>query len=358
MTRATVAVDARLVAGASTGDSTYWTGLLHGFTKISLEFDVLLISNAERPAGIPWCENFKWLCVPARNSRLWSLIAFPRAAKRAGVQGIHTQYSLSPLAGSIGLTTIHDVSFLIGPQWFRPRDRFLLTRTVPVSARRAAAVLTVSNTSRTEIEKFIPAAKGKTFSTPLACIPSIHPVPDARDLVREKFGLDGGYLLAVGTRWPRKNLNLAVEACDLLRGDVARPLVITGKAGWGKEGLGKHTKAVGYTDFETLSALYSSADMYLCPSLHEGFGLPVLEAFTCGCPVICSTGGALPEVAGDAAIVQPGWEPIGWANAISGALSDSSKLETLRQRGRERARQFSWEETARLTAEVYRRVIG
>ncbi len=358
MSEPVIAIDARLVAGVGTGDSTYWTGLLHGFTKIPLGFRILLISNTARPPGIPWCDKFEWLEVPGRNGRLWSLLAFPRAARRAGARAIHAQYSLSPLVKRAGITTIHDVSFLIGPEWFRPRDRFLLKRTVPAAAKRAAAVITVSETSKGEIERLIPAAWGKTTATPLACPPWIRPVEEAASVVGEKFGLEPGYLLTVGTRWPRKNMALAVEASDLLAEGIARPLVITGKPGWGEQEMGKRAKAVGYVDADTLSALYSAAGMYLAPSRHEGFGLPLVEAFTCGCPVMCSSGGSFPEVAGDAALVQQSWEPGAWAEAISGALMDSSKLEFLRREGHKRAKQFSWETTARLTAEVYQRVIG
>lgn len=358
MREPTVAIDARLVAGASTGDSTYWTGLLYGFTKISTDFRIALISNTPRPSGIPWCENFEWIQVPGRNSRLWSLVSFPRAARKLGAQAIHTQYSLSPLVGRLGITTIHDVSFLIGPEWFKPRDRFLLGKTVPAAAARAAAVITVSDSSKREIESLIPAAKGKTVATPLACPPWIHRVEDASAVVRAKFGLDAGYLLTVSTRWPRKNMNLAVRASELLSEGLARPLVITGKAGWGENEMGKHTMAVGYVDAETLSALYSAAGMYLAPSRHEGFGLPLVEAFTCGCPVMCSSGGSFPEVAGNAAIVEKSWEPDDWARTLSATLADSSKLDFLRQEGLKRASDFSWEKTAQLTAEVYQRVIG
>ena len=151
-------------------------------------------------------------------------------------------------------------------------------------------------------------------------------------------------------------MNLAVEAARLA--GVDQPLVITGKAGWGEAEAGGHVKAVGYVDAESLSALYSAAGLYLAPSLHEGFGIPIVEAFTCGCPVICSSGGALPEVAADAAIVMNTWEPAAWAEAIKNALHDSSKLESLRARGLRRATSFSWESMAANTIEVYKRVIA
>ncbi|MGV3616269.1 MAG: glycosyltransferase family 4 protein [Fimbriimonas sp.] len=351
-----VAIDARLVGGTSTGDSTYWTGLLHGLARTAPDARFLLFSNADRPPGIPE-GPFHWHKVSSRSGRWWSLVAFPLAARRAGARAIHTQYTLSPLVGRRGITTVHDVSFLIEPTWFQAKDRLLMSRTVPASIRRAAATITVSETSRAEIERLVPGAQGRVRVTYNACPPWIAKVePDlARARVRE-LGIEGPFALTVSTRWPRKNMRLAVDAVDLLPEDLPHRLVVTGKAGWGDQSGGRRTVPVGYVDEPTLSALYSAADLYLCPSRHEGFGVPLLEAFRCGCPVLCSAGGALPEVAGDAAAIERSWEAADWARRIEGLLRERGTLDGLRQRGYARERRFSWEETARGTLAVYREV--
>jgi glycosyltransferase involved in cell wall biosynthesis len=357
--RPTIAIDARLVSGTSTGDSTYWTGLLYGLARIDADVRVLLISNAVKPPEIPWCGKFEWHQVQARTSRWWSLVSFPMAARRLGAHAIHTQYSLSPLSGRTGITTVHDVSFFIGPEWFRPKDRFLLQRSVPAACRRAAKVITVSETGAKEIERFIPAARGKIAVTYNACPPWIQGVEPAvaREYVRQELGVEGPYLMTVGTRWPRKNMELAVQTAERLPAELPHRLVLTGKAGWGEQTAGSRGQAVGYVSNEALSHLYSAADLYLAPSRHEGFGIPLLEAFRCGCPVLCSGGGALPEVAGDAAIVQPSWSPEDWARTAAGLLADSGKMHELRTRGRERERRYTWEETARRTLDVYLEVM-
>jgi len=154
---------------------------------------------------------------------------------------------------------------------------------------------------------------------------------------------------------------LVVEAAGLLPSEVPHKLVLTGKKGWGEgsnrqSSIGNRLSATGYVDFETLSNLYSAADLYLAPSRHEGFGIPLIEAFLCGCPVLCSGGGALPETAGGAAEVEPTWEPAHWADTIQSLLQDSGKLDQLRAKGIERARRFTWEETARKTLQVYQEV--
>lgn len=354
-----VAIDARLVGGTSTGDSTYWTGLLHGLASLEHGLRFLLLSNRPRPAEIPDSPAFQWICLPARSSRWWSLVSFPLAARRLGARAIHTQYNLSPLVGRMGLTTIHDVSFFIGPEWFKPRDRLLLQRFVPSSARRAARVLTVSETSRRDIERFVPAARDKVRVSPLAAGLGVQPVErdSARQIVSTELGIEGPILLTVGTRWPRKNMGLALRAAELLGKAAPHRLVVTGKAGWGDEELGTRGIATGFVTDQQLSALYSAADLYLAPSHYEGFGITLLEAFACGCPVLCSPGGAQAEVAGDAAIVEPSIDPEVWSLRIRETLGDSSKLESLRRAGEARSRQFTWKGMASLVCAAYREVI-
>ena len=298
--------------------------------------------------------------VPSRSSRWWSLIRFPLVARRRGARALHTQYNLSPLAGPRGITTVHDVSFLIGPEWFRPVDRILLARFVKPSARRAAKVITVSETSKRDIVAHLGIDASKVVATPLAAGLAVEPMDRdaAAALVEAELGLARPYLLTVGTRWPRKNTALAVAAVEGLAEADPHVLALTGKAGWGEGELGARTRPVGYVTDRQLSALYSSAEAYLAPSRYEGFGLTLLEAFRCGCPVLASTGGAHPEVAGGAARLMDSWEPADWSAALGDMLGDSSNLAAMRKRGLLRAAHFSWEETARLTADVYREVAG
>lgn len=355
-----VAIDARLLSAKSSGDTTYWRGLLHGFSQLSEEFRLLLISNASRPAYIPADARFKWITVPMRQRRWWSLYQFPLAARRLRASVAHGQYNLSPLLRGKGVTTVHDVSFFIGPQWFTPKDRLILQRFVPKTVARCAKVITVSETSRKEIEHYIPAARGKTHVTLLALNPAVHPVSREAGLERvaTDFNLCQPYLLTVSTRWPRKNMALAVDAVVEVGDAFPGPLVVTGKPGWGEEREHPKVRRLGYVSDEQLAALYAAASLYLAPSRHEGFGLPLLEAFASGCPVLSSSGGALPEVAGDAAYVEPSWEPTAWAATIAKLIGDSSKLDAMRERGLERVRSFSWDRTARLTLDVYLEVAG
>jgi glycosyltransferase involved in cell wall biosynthesis len=261
--RLTVALDARLLGSRNTGDTAYWRGLVGGLAQIGSEADFLLVSNGPAPPGVPDGPNFRWVEARARSGRWWSLVRFPLAARRGGAGVLHSQYTLSPLAGRHGVTTVHDVSFFVGPQWFRPRDRWLLQRTVPASCRRAAAVLTVSETSKSEIERYVRAARGKVSVTPNALGANVRPMPQAEaEAAVRALGAPEGYVLTVGTRWPRKNMALAVEAARL----AGRPIVVTGQPGWGSEPPGAFQ--TGYVDDRTLTALYQCAALYLAPAFH------------------------------------------------------------------------------------------
>jgi glycosyltransferase involved in cell wall biosynthesis len=351
----TIAIDARLVDGTNTGDSTYWTGLVHSLAKIETNCRFLLMSNAARPKSIPDRENFRWIRLPCSSSRWWSLVLFPLAARKAGATSIHTQYTLSPLVGPNGITTIHDVSFLIEPRWFSTRDRTLLKFGVLAAARRARTILTVSHTSKKEIESFLPRVADKISVTYNACPSWIEPSDpeQSRKWVNEKFGFEEPYLLTVGTRWPRKNMELAIEAVNRLSERIPHKLLVTGKGDWGRDELGHRAIATGYLENDRMGTLYSGAAAYLAPSRHEGFGIPLLEAFRCGCPVMCSSGGAMPEVAGNAAAVVQGWEANVWAADLERLLDDPSRLKSMREAGFQREKEFTWAKMAQQTLKVY-----
>jgi glycosyltransferase involved in cell wall biosynthesis len=349
----TIAWDARLVGGTSTGDSTYWTSLLSGLARTIGDNDgvrFLLFSNAPRPKEIPEDSRFEWRVVPGAG-RMWSLLRFPLAARQAKADIVHGQYNLSPLHRNT-VTTVHDVSFFVGPEWFSPRDRFFLQRYVPKTVARASRVVTVSQTSKSEIERFIPAALGKVTVAYNAAPDWIQPVADPSKAL-SALGVKQPFVLTVGTRWPRKNFELALQAMDLLPSSFPHRLVVTGKGGT-EGGLGQRGQSVGYVSNQNLSALYSAAELYLCPSRHEGFGVPVIEAMRCGCPVLASSGGSLPEVVGAAGAIETSWEPSDWAHRIAAMLENRPEMSLLKTQGLIRASEFSWDTSAKCHLSMYR----
>ena len=177
------------------------------------------------------------------------------------------------------------------------------------------------------------------------------------------------YFLAVGNLQPRKNLLRAIEAYALARdqGALEQQLVIVGKEQWKHEALRSlveqyqlqdHVRFTGYVEDEDLPLLYRSADVFMYPSLYEGFGLPVLEAMACGTAVICSDRASLPEVAGDAGRYIDPEDVQSMSSAMMELGCDANLRQSLSLKGIEQAARFSWKETARQTLDVYREVLG
>jgi glycosyltransferase involved in cell wall biosynthesis len=339
-----VAIDARLIGGTSTGDSTYWTCFLEALSQNQPSVELVFISNQEKPTNVPFLERYKWIVAPARSGRWWSMVTFPLLARKIGAQITHGQYGISPLCRN-GVSTIHDISFMINPTWFSERDQTLLKAGAKLTTKVAKRIITVSQTSKDEIDRYFPIAKSKTRVALNACPPWIH-------RTNASPGVEGNYVLTVGTNWARKNMVLALEAVKNIS-DLK--IVVTGKNSY--DFRGENIEPTGYVDTDRLSALYSNAKLYLAPSLHEGFGIPLLEAMRCGTPVICGPGGAMPEVAGNAALVMPDYDPETWGKAINKLVHDPSKLSELEAKGIEREREFTWLRSAEAHYQAYRELL-
>lgn len=234
---------------------------------------------------------------------------------------------------------VHDTSFMTHPEWLGPRARAVLQRLVPASCRRAARVLALSRTAADEIRTVldVPADRVRVVS-PFAD-PVFGPRPDADRRVAERHGLRR-YCLAVGDLGPRKNLRALAEAVALL-GDRDLTLALAGHAARGSAGLVADARIrwLGRVSDEELADLYAAAAVTAFPSLHEGFGLPALEAMACGSPLVVSDRGALPEVVADSAlVVEP--TPGAIADGLRAALEEATATR-LRAAGPLRAAAYS-----------------
>jgi len=267
--------------------------------------------------------------------------------------------------------TVHDLSFVRFAQT-HPSDRVrIMAKLLPPAIERAAHILTDSHFQRAEIIAHFGVAPERVTACHLGVAAQFRPRPaDECAGVLERHGLQyRGYVLAVGTLEPRKNLVLVLEAYARLPAALrARyPLVVAGMHGWNTESFAPRlrelvrsdaVRLLGFVDEGDLPAVYSGAAAFAYPSLYEGFGLPVVEAMASGVPVIVSTASSLPEVVGDAgAQVAPDDVP-GLTAALQDLLEDGALWEQRSLLGRARARQFTWEACAALTAGVLRRAAG
>jgi glycosyltransferase involved in cell wall biosynthesis len=261
------------------------------------------------------------------------------------------------------------VAFRRFPRLFPPKHRLLLNTLIPLAVRRAAGVLTGSESTRSDLIELFGADPDRVAVTPYAADPMFTPMPRtaAQDWVRSRLGVPAPYVLAVGVLQPRKNLPRLLRAYAALGSEFPHRLVIVGKQGWddtelrtAASGLGEARAPVftGYVEDADLRPLYAGADVFAYPSLYEGFGLPPLEAMACGTPVITGNTSSLPEVVGDAAITVNPYDESEIAMALRRMLGDDALRSRLACLGLAQAASFSWARTAAETVRAYERFVG
>lgn len=374
-----ILVNAIPLMGLSTGISRYVRQLYSAFLQLSEEkvnyFDGYHILDTMPEQADPE----KW---SRQTAAIWSLpdpIVFSirsihwlkfewmlrRACQKKKLDVYHeTGFVPAALTTLPTVYTIHDLT-LITHSNLHPRERvwfheFFRKRRM----RYATHILTVSEFMRQEICQILHLKPEDVTAVPEAPAPLFYPrIKIAIQSVCQKLSLPNEFLLFVGSLEPRKNLSRIVQALRMTKTDI--PLVIVGWEGWGDKGwketiektdLRKRIYFTGYVDDESLSNLYSGATALVYPSLYEGFGLPILEAMACGCPVICSNLASMPEVAGDAAMKVNPYNVEELAAAIDNLTGDTQIWQKFHDRGLKRSSTFTWKRSAEQTRDVFRQV--
>jgi len=338
-----IAIDADVLGRHRTGDETYVASLLQQLAGAREEIFAVTRRPDLVPAGIEPIE------LPARNQIVRMTLSFPRLLRRLHPDLAHFLYAIPPGYRGRSVVTVHDLSFEQLADVMGFKDRLLFRTQVPRSVRRADRVLTGSEWTKRDLIEHYDLAPERIVVTPYGVDPVYRP---------EGPRVDGHYALFVGAIQPRKDPLNALEALALVNGDLKLVLIGPDKLGGDRVreavnrfGLQQRVEWKGHVDRDQLADLYRGAAMLVFPSRYEGFGLPVVEAMASGTPVVATTAGAIPEVAGDAAVlVEPG-DPVALAGGIERALADRERLVAA---GLERARRYTWAETARQTLEVYR----
>lgn len=279
----------------------------------------------------------------------------------------HSPYYLMPYRpGAPTMLTHYDLIPLRFPAHVAVRARLLFGVTMRLALRAAQHIVAISEASRCDLLAAFLVAPERVTTTPLAPDPRFRPQPaTALSVLRSHYALPEQFVLYVGINKPHKNLVALIEAYAQLP-TSSPPLVIAGP--WDNRypeakqraaalGLAQRVRFLGTVPDADLPALYAAAALFVFPSRYEGFGLPVLEAMACGTPVACSNLSSLPEVAGDAALLFDPSDVTAISQVVQRLLDDKSRRDDLGERGLVQAARFTWERTAALTLDVYRKLL-
>lgn len=360
-----IGIDAHPVNGKPQGSRTYLLELIRALSRTSANAIVVYSFRPEETSAVLPGARLEHRRIFPESARLRLPFVLPALALRDRLSVLHSQYLAPPFSFVPDVVTIHDILFETHPDLFKGAFSDRSVTLIRRSAKRARVVLTVSDFSRRALLERYGLPQDKVIVTPNAVDPDVfRPAAAEPAGFRERYGLDGPYLLSVGRIEPRKNLPRLIRAFSRARerlGGRVR-LVIAGQADFRSREVFEEAerqpeasvKFLGPVPDRDLPSLYNLAEALAYPSLAEGFGIPVLEALSCGTPVLASPRGALPEVGGDAVLwVEPEDEGA-IADGIERILTDSGLRKRLRAAGPRRAAGFDWNETAKATLEAYR----
>jgi len=344
-----------------------------GIYTIELARALAQRSDLDLAVAAPWDVtegNGRAILSPRRGPlarSLWEQARVPQLLSD-GFDVYHGAHFALPLrANAPCVATVHDLTFYRLPKRYRA-DRRWYYRALAQLARRADRVIVPSTGVAGDVVRYLQYPSERVRVIPEAARSGLGPAPgEAVAAVCARLGVEPGYLLCVGTAEPGKRAVDAVRALAVLRGRGLRmQLVLAGNEGplsaalrreAERLGVGEDVRFAGYVPDNELAALYTGALALVFPSLYEGFGLPPLEAMTCGTPVVAANAPAMAEVLPGGAIFVPLRDPGAIADAVERLSRDREWREEWRQRGCEVARRYSWERAARETVEVYREVV-
>lgn len=368
-----IALDAHTLGSRVGGNETYIRNLILALQAIDKKNNYFLYhTNPEALTGVMnGATNFHARKLSPKNPLIRIPFSTPARLREDKVDLALFQYIAPPVCPAPYVLVIHDISYEHYPQYFKKLERLRLRMTTPVSARRAAHIITCSENSKKDLIRFYSIAPDKITVIYYGKNESFRPVDDQNCLerVRAKYQLPEKYILYVGNIQPRKNLPRLIEAYSHLKTEskIPQKFVVVGNKAWlysgvfdliRRKGLENEIIVTGYVPDEDLPVLYAAADVAVYPSIFEGFGFPVLEAMACGTPVVTSNTSSIPEVAGDAAVLVNPLSTDEIASGIQKVLYDDGLRASLREKGLKRAAMFNWDATARQTLEVFKKCSG
>jgi glycosyltransferase involved in cell wall biosynthesis len=371
---ANIAINAHLLSLADSyrgaGIHRYITALLEHLPQVS-EHRFTAYLGDPRAGDVTWpgidarLAPFSTASPPARA--LWEQLFQPAHLVRDNIDLLHgPAYALPLICPTRSVVTIHDLSFFLYPQTFNRGNRLYLRLMTYLAARRADAVIAVSEHTRQDVIRLLDVPADHVHAVPNGIDSVFRPLPEHEvQRFRAEHQLPKRFVLCISTIEPRKNLATLIRAYATL-GNTEHRLIIGGGRGWKYEsifalvdelGLRDRIWFPGFVRHSELPHWYNAADAFVFPSIYEGFGLPPLEAMACGTPVIASNASSLPEVVGSAGLLVDPTDVAALADAIHQVLRNPELAATMSAQGLTRADRFSWKASAERTAAVYERIL-
>ncbi|HTR81634.1 MAG TPA: glycosyltransferase family 1 protein [Bacteroidota bacterium] len=352
------------------GIGTYIRHLIQEFSIMDSSPDFFLFLNPDAHVEIELPGGWKSSAVRYGKYSIGELLLFGRTVNSSGASLFHSPHYTLPVGiRNNSVVTIHDLIHLRFPQFFSPLQRAYSYGMMYHAIHDSAFVITDSEFTKKDILRSFRVSEEKIVVIHLGVDAAFFRPPPVSftEEVRTKFNLRRRYILFAGNAKPHKGIPVLLRAfreLSRLYSDV--DLVFAGGSANGDTGLQAvgedhgfedRVISVGHVSEKELVTLYRSAEMFVLPSLYEGFGLPALEAMACRTPVVVSDAGSLPEVVGDAALVFKSGDSHALSEAMRSLLDQSQLKKELIEKGEKRARHFSWQRTAIKTAEIYRRLL-
>ncbi|MBR1738225.1 MAG: glycosyltransferase family 4 protein [Firmicutes bacterium] len=302
---------------------------------------------------------------------LWNFIPIPYSFFFGDKNDVTVffNYYVPPFVKGKKVTVFHDMVCFDHPETMSLKTRIMLKISIKSSAKRADRIITVSEFSKRQTMKYLKVDEEKIDVMPNGVDLDIFRSDisgERKEGVKKKYGIEGEYLLYLGMLEPRKNINGIIEGYIRLckRMEDAPKLVLAGGKGWLYESIFEKVKEnnledkvifTGYVDGEDIAAMMSAAKVFVFPSIYEGFGIPPLEAMACGTPVITSNNTSLPEVMGDCGILVDPYNYEEIADAMERVLTDEKLRKEMIEKGIERAKLFSWDNSAKIMMDCIER---
>ena len=364
-----IGIDCRLPYYQMGGISQYVLHLLPALAALDQENQYTLFhSRKDGRSYLPSAPNFRranlWTPCHHRVER-WALSA-ELLPHRLDV--LHSPDFIPPQrGGKRQIITVHDLNFIYYPQFLTPESLRYYADQIEWAVHVADRISADSHATRSDLIEKLNVPPEKVTTIHLAVNPLYQRDYAAADIHKtlKQHNLPQGFILFVGTLEPRKNVPTLIKAYRQLRQEtpVDAPLVLVGGKGWIYDeifatidalGLQEHVRHLSGVFDQQLAHLYHAAGVLVTPSHYEGFGLPALEAMNCGCPVVVSNRGSLPEIVGpNGVMIDDPDDAAAWADILRRVLTDAALREVMARNGRSHAATFSWEKAARQTLDLY-----